>query len=280
MKKILVSLIVIASVVACTKDCEECKKDCDPAQDSTCNCDTIYIPPPPDTSCKTDLTKGLLAYFPFNGNFNDESGNGNNATSKNGAYLTTDFLGRTGKAAGFDGVNDYLIVPGSNKLNADTITVSFQVMVNTINRRHAGVSRANYETVQSHVFAIQQSQPSDNKWNFAVVPGTDDCSKLYSYDPGGAVYASGPTQPGRWYNIVASFAGGVQKIYLDGVLQSSTTRTFTKVKSCDNGDLLIGGWWKNDILSIDGKIDEVRLYKRLLTDCEISKLSEVFKDAQ
>jgi hypothetical protein len=40
---------------------------------------------------------------------------------------------------------------------------------------------------------------------------------------------------------------------------------------------MIGGWWKSDIVSIDGKIDEVRLYKRLLTDCEIAKLAETFK---
>ena len=30
----------------------------------------------PAPTCTPNLTKGLLAYFPFNGNFNDESGNG------------------------------------------------------------------------------------------------------------------------------------------------------------------------------------------------------------
>lgn len=72
-----------------------CKKDCDE---------------PEETGCVTDLNRGLLAYYPFNGNANDESGNGNTGTAMNGAFFTTDFLGRPNKAAGFDGINDYIIV--------------------------------------------------------------------------------------------------------------------------------------------------------------------------
>ncbi|MFL5747111.1 MAG: LamG domain-containing protein [Niastella sp.] len=269
MKKIIVCLLVLSSFFACNKDCEECK-DCSKH-------DTVYIPtpPPPDTSCKTDLTRDLLAYFPFNGNFNDESGNGNNATAKNGAFLTTDFLGKANKAAGFDGYDDYLIVPGNPKLNADTVTISFQVMLNTINRRHVTVSKINFQTGASLSYGIHCSQPADNKWNWGVTPGTDPCSSTYSYDPSGSVY-SNTYVAGRWYNVIASFAGGVEKLYVDGVLQGSKTRPFANAKKCDNGDLMIGGWWTNDIVSIDGKLDEVRLYKRLLNDCEINKLAAAF----
>jgi hypothetical protein len=133
----------------------------------------------PAPTCTPNLTKGLLAYFPFNGNFNDESGNGNNATSKNGAFLATDYLGRQNKAAGFDGLNDYLIVPGNSKLNADSFTISFQVMVNNSNRRNVTISRINFETGESLIFGIHESQPTDNKYSFGVTPGTDNCSKLY-----------------------------------------------------------------------------------------------------
>jgi hypothetical protein len=238
-----------------------CKKECDDNPQPEC----------------AELNKGLLAYFPFNGNFNDESGNGNNATAKNGAALTPDFLGRTNGAAGFDGVNDYLIVPGSSKLDADAISVSFQVMVNNSNRRNVTVSRINFETGQSLIYGIHESQPTDNKWNFGITPGTDDCSKLYSYDPSLATYSNAPIQPGRWYNVIVTFGSGSQKIYIDGALHSSVTRTFNNAKKCSNADLLIGGWWKSDIVSLDGKIDEVRLYNRVLTDCEIAKLSETFR---
>ena len=41
-----------------------------------------------------NLDSGLVAHYPFNGNANDESGNGNDGTV-NGATLTTDRLGNS-----------------------------------------------------------------------------------------------------------------------------------------------------------------------------------------
>ncbi|MBW2553558.1 MAG: hypothetical protein JRE20_05450 [Deltaproteobacteria bacterium] len=38
-----------------------------------------------------DLSDGLVAYYPFNGNADDESGNGNNG-NVNGAIMTTDSI--------------------------------------------------------------------------------------------------------------------------------------------------------------------------------------------
>lgn len=266
MKKIFLSLFAISALVACEKECDECEnKDCEINPDST-------------LVCKTNLSAGLLAYYPFNGNFNDESGNGNTATGMNGAFLTTDYLGRTNKSAGFDGVNDYLIVPGSTKLNADTISLSVQVMVNSADRRHSIVSRVNFETATAVVFGVGVALPSDNKWSNSVRPNNEDCSVLSTYDASYSLYAKENYQTGRWYNITTTFANGVQKIYVNGELQSTATRSFNGVKKCANADLIIGGWWKNDIVSIDGKIDEVRLYNRLLTDCEIAKLAESFKE--
>ena len=53
-------------------------------------------------SAQSFLTNGLVAYYPFNGNANDASGNGNNGTV-NGAILTQDRFGiapaRAGRAA-------------------------------------------------------------------------------------------------------------------------------------------------------------------------------------
>lgn len=267
MKKIVFGLFAISLLMACEKDCEVCDgKECDP------------VSPDSTLICKTDLSKGLLAYYPFNGNFNDESGNGNNATSKNGAFLTTDYLGRTNRSAGFDGSNDYLIVPGSSKLNADTISISLQVIVNNSSRVNTLFSRINFETGAATVFALHESLATDNKWNWAVLSNTEDCAKVSSYDASQAAYSKSPIQPGRWYNITATFANGVQSIYVDGVLHSSLKRNFTTAKKCANADMLIGGWWKNAIISMDGKIDEVRLYNRLLSDCEITKLAEAFKE--
>ena len=47
-------------------------------------------------------TNGLIAWYPFNGNANDESGNGNNGTV-NGATLTIDRNGNSDNAYSFNG---------------------------------------------------------------------------------------------------------------------------------------------------------------------------------
>ena len=52
-------------------------------------------------------TGDLLVYYPFNGNANDESGNGNNG-SVFGATLIEDRFGNDSSAYSFDGVDDYI----------------------------------------------------------------------------------------------------------------------------------------------------------------------------
>ena len=47
----------------------------------------------------------FVAYYPFNGNADDESGGGNDGTV-NGAILTTDRFGNSNSAFFFDGSND------------------------------------------------------------------------------------------------------------------------------------------------------------------------------
>jgi hypothetical protein len=54
-----------------------------------------------------DLNYGLMAYYPFNGNANDESGNGNDAIVTQ-AILDVDRFGNENSAYYFDGLNSYM----------------------------------------------------------------------------------------------------------------------------------------------------------------------------
>lgn len=58
-------------------------------------------------------TDGLVGWWPFNGNANDESGNGNDGVV-NGATLTEDRFGNAASAYEFDGVNTYIECQNSN----------------------------------------------------------------------------------------------------------------------------------------------------------------------
>ena len=55
---------------------------------------------------------GLIAYWGFDSNANDYSGNGNNGIV-NGSSLTTDRFGNSNSAYSFDGINDFISIPSS-----------------------------------------------------------------------------------------------------------------------------------------------------------------------
>ena len=70
-----------------------------------------------------DLTLGLTAHYPFNGNANDQSGNENHGTVY-GATLTTDMFGNIDSAYSFDGIDDYIAIPELLNPSISSFTVS------------------------------------------------------------------------------------------------------------------------------------------------------------
>ena len=82
---------------------------------------------PGSTLISSSLSDGLIAYYPFNGNANDESGNGYHGTV-NGAILTSDKSGIPNKAFSFNGNNTLIDLPLMSILNNKTkLTISFWV---------------------------------------------------------------------------------------------------------------------------------------------------------
>ncbi|MEY5062483.1 MAG: hypothetical protein RLZZ112_447, partial [Verrucomicrobiota bacterium] len=63
---------------------------------------------PTNANSYNNLSRNLVAYYPFNGNANDESGNGNHGTVT-GATLTNSQAGRTASAYRFDGTNARIV---------------------------------------------------------------------------------------------------------------------------------------------------------------------------
>ena len=56
----------------------------------------------------SDLNDGLVVYYPFNGNANDESGNGHNGIV-NGDTLTTDMFGNPNSAYSLNGMKEQVL---------------------------------------------------------------------------------------------------------------------------------------------------------------------------
>jgi hypothetical protein len=80
-------------------------------------------------------TQGLIAYYPFNGNANDESGNGNDGTVF-GADLTTDRFNLSNKAYTFNGTSEYI---STNFTPSVIFSISFWYNKNLNQKDNAGL---------------------------------------------------------------------------------------------------------------------------------------------
>src|ERR1700748_1379907 len=70
-------------------------------------------------NAQVNLNDGLIAYYPFSGNFADSSGNGNNGGVIGGVVLTNDEAGNNNSAALFSNAG-YINIPLSTELTVTT----------------------------------------------------------------------------------------------------------------------------------------------------------------
>jgi hypothetical protein len=99
------------------------------------------------------IESGLVAYYPFNGNANDESGNGNDG-NVTGATLTSDGLGNPSGAYSFDGMDDYIRVPDDDSLDlSDGLTIMAWIKSDDTSGARVIVSKWNDNTSdRSYIF--------------------------------------------------------------------------------------------------------------------------------
>lgn len=84
---------------------------------------------------------------------------------------------------------------------------------------------------------------------------------------GGTIVNSGVTiETGRWYHIIFTNDGTNKRVYIDGVMRSSST-TSMQAGTLDN--LFIGTFSTALTQMWDGKIDEVKIYNYALTDEQV-----------
>jgi hypothetical protein len=81
------------------------------------------------------ISGNLIAFYPFNGNVNDESGNNHNGSS-NGITYVNDRFQNLNKAAYFDGGSDNVTIPNAASLNfQDGIAICFWMRTNNLSTK-------------------------------------------------------------------------------------------------------------------------------------------------
>jgi hypothetical protein len=226
-------------------------------------------------------TDSLVAYYPFNGNANDESGNGNNGTM-NGATLTTDRFGNPNKAclingnSGTNGSNIYTSIP--DVVNGLTnVTVSVWVKEYNLSYWHG-------EAYLSYGSAYSTGIGFFSIGHYAGAGGTSgeprDSLFFYASNSAGPYYQLGISWDSssfanayQHYVLVYDGSHGTLKAYMNGNLIGSNTISATNLYTVDNHGALGKHWFTGGSSTrFNGEIDDVRIYERVLTDSEIQAL--------
>jgi len=238
---------------------------------------TIPIKPPP-VPVPLTLNTGLLLYLPFKGNFADSSGHNNPDTAYNGASLTTDEHGNANSAFNATGAGQKLEVTNNGSIQFDSaFTISFNFMLNSNNyNRQAFLSMVRPDNAYGPTFTLGTIVPYMTNFDFGVDDSTQGCDNTNGdHTKNVNDTTSFSPQPGSWYNAICIYHKGTITTYINGQFVGSKTNPLnTTALLCPASKILVGSWWDSDPEPLDGKIDEVRLYNRVLTADEISYLAK------
>jgi gliding motility-associated-like protein len=214
-----------------------------------------------------NLQNGLVGYYPFCGNANDLSGNGNNGIV-NGATLTTDRFGNTNSAYNFNGTSNYITIANVAS-NTFTSTFSISVWVKPAAGYGSGSSpNGNQNQVVS-------------KWGYGGVNnaayslGVDQTGVAFTGVHNGSASSSAYSTPttlpiNNWHHLVSTLSGGVLKLYVNNILVKTIANSVNAQSSRYTLDIAreaLGnyGYFK-------GVIDDIQLYNRALNACEVSQI--------
>jgi hypothetical protein len=210
-------------------------------------------------------TNGLVGYWPFSGNANDLSGSGNNGIIHN-ASLTTDRFGQPNSAYQFVGNDNNTlsyIGAGYNNLPSGNTPRTISVWLTHDTYDVPGGAGNDSHPILSYGLAATNS---DNEIMFRTTPSgirnltyagfNNDLDIPFNYNLQ------------TWYNVVTTFDGTNAKIYVnDSLLGAGLFSNWNTVL-----DSMLFGTQATKTRFHNGKVDDVRIYSRVLNASEISSL--------
>lgn len=217
---------------------------------------------------------GLMGYWSFDEatstKATDFSGNGNTGTLTNIANPPTSSSGwgdgKRGKAINVDGVDDYVNVDGGGGLN-NLQTGSIAMWVRWSGTQDAAVvgfgcvsGRQSNTIFSNDVICLSTSNPSTAKVTWAA----------YTGDPN--ITGATSVGSGVWRHVVVTFSSGSHVLYVDGVQDGTSAQTGT-ISNNSAVPLSIGAWIGDGGGFAGAKIDDVRIYNRVLGATEVAALA-------
>jgi len=203
---------------------------------------------------QVNLQNGLVAYYPFNGNANDESGNANHGTV-NGATLTEDRFGNANSAYSFNGIDNYITISNASSNLQFTGDLSICAWINfsggVQNPRIVSHDQFNgYEFLTLGTGAIRQL-----RFHF----GNNDITSVIDLNEN-TLYFVCVSKSG---NSITFYANGIVD-YQANVINSNASYSIPNPE--------IGRKATDETDYYGGNIDDIRIYNRALNEDEITAL--------
>lgn len=219
---------------------------------------------------------GLVAFYSFTGSASDISGNDLHGTVT-GAVLAEDRFGKTDQAYSFDGDGDFINMGNPPLLQiSDQITVSGWVNMDAYRGTQGQAVVCKLFFDPSHGYNPMKGYYIDQDF---YGNGDPSFSKvIYSSDGSGATtsFSSGYVGSGAPLNEWIFFALIIDdtewKFYQNGVLTDEGNGAVTLLQDGSLGDFVLGNYGGG--FDFNGRIDDVAVYDRPLTDEEITQLFE------
>ncbi len=216
------------------------------------------------------ITDGLVAGYEFNGDANDASGNGNNATVF-GATLGTDRFGISNNAYAFDG-DDYLVASAGTLPTAER-TVALWFRADTITNMPNLVGYGgSYPTPPGTSWLMGISHWGVGAYSVTSHWGTNTLQYYYAQEPVGA-----------WIHYAVTTDVGGTKMYINGVEVASNSNFINNTETAGT-DLAIGvavdtqgnaPYTDVNVGYFVGSMDDVLIYNRALDSSEVEQLAFV-----
>jgi hypothetical protein len=207
-------------------------------------------------------TNGLVGWWPFNGNANDESGNNNNG-SGTAVVLSSDRFGNANKAYYFNGINSFITILHSNSIAITNGTINAWVKTTSTQEMQI-LKKSNYSNASGEQFGLTLNYTPTNKVDWSVKYNSS-CNAFVGWRS----YFSGTSvADGNWHMITVTINSFSIGLYVDGVFLGSTTTPNSQSDFCTS-PLEFGRNWASNLRWYEGDMDDIGMWNRVLTAQEI-----------
>ncbi|MFZ4435559.1 MAG: LamG-like jellyroll fold domain-containing protein [Flavobacterium psychrophilum] len=220
-------------------------------------------------------TNGLIGYWPFNGNANDESGNGRNGTV-NGPVLTLDRYGNSNCAYSFDGINDYITTNFVPNTSNQSRTISVWFNENGPTMPNDGYCIISYGASNDN--CLQEG----GRFELGMYFNPNINAKSVKIDGVCTAISASNTYSNGWHHFIATYDNSIgnlfrfSKIYIDGILVTGINyNPNTMINTLNLSNFTVGKSPSSSSptqRSFNGFIDDIGVWNRALTPQEITNL--------